>query len=75
MILGIGGGLLAALRRRRLTDRGIVGASMVALSTQGKRTLTIVRVPLRPARPRESLGRPTVLGRVSDHVTQRACSR
>jgi peptide/nickel transport system permease protein len=33
MILGVGGGLLAALRRRKLTDRGIVGASMVALST------------------------------------------
>jgi peptide/nickel transport system permease protein len=31
--LGIGGGLLAALRRTRLADRGIVGASMVALST------------------------------------------
>ena len=33
MVLGIGGGLLAALRRQRLADRGIVGASMVALST------------------------------------------
>ena len=33
MILGIGGGLLAALRRRRLADRSIVGVSMVALST------------------------------------------
>ena len=33
MVLGVGGGLLAALRRRRLADRGIVGASMVALST------------------------------------------
>jgi peptide/nickel transport system permease protein len=33
MVLGVGGGLLAALRRQRLADRGIVGASMVALST------------------------------------------
>jgi len=33
MILGVGGGLLAALRRRRLADRSIVGLSMVALST------------------------------------------
>lgn len=33
MLLGVGGGLLAALRRQRLADRGIVGISMVALST------------------------------------------
>ena len=33
MILGIGGGMVAALRRRRLTDRGIVAAAMVSLST------------------------------------------
>jgi peptide/nickel transport system permease protein len=35
MVLGIGGGLIAALRRRRITDRTIVGLSMVALSTPG----------------------------------------
>jgi len=33
MVLGVGGGLIAALRRQRLLDRGIVAASMVALST------------------------------------------
>jgi peptide/nickel transport system permease protein len=33
MVAGIGGGIVAALRQRRLTDRGIVAASMVALST------------------------------------------
>jgi peptide/nickel transport system permease protein len=33
MVLGIGGGLLAAWRRRRPADRTIVGVSMVALST------------------------------------------
>lgn len=33
MVLGIGGGLLAAWRRRRPADRTIVGLSMVALST------------------------------------------
>ena len=33
MVLGVGGGMLAALRRQRLADRAIVGTSMVALST------------------------------------------
>jgi peptide/nickel transport system permease protein len=33
MVAGIGGGIVAALRQRRLADRGIVAASMVALST------------------------------------------
>jgi peptide/nickel transport system permease protein len=33
MVLGIGGGMVAALRRRRLTDRGIVSVAMVSLST------------------------------------------
>jgi peptide/nickel transport system permease protein len=33
MVLGIGGGMLAALRKRGTVDRGIVGGSMVALST------------------------------------------
>jgi peptide/nickel transport system permease protein len=33
MVAGIGGGMLAALRRRTLADRGIVGAAIVALST------------------------------------------
>lgn len=33
VLLGVGLGLAAALRRRRLADRGIVGASIVALST------------------------------------------
>jgi peptide/nickel transport system permease protein len=35
MILGVGGGIWAALRRGRLLDRVIVGSSMVALSTPG----------------------------------------
>jgi peptide/nickel transport system permease protein len=33
MVAGIGGGIVAALRQRRLADRGIVAAAMVALST------------------------------------------
>jgi peptide/nickel transport system permease protein len=33
MVLGIGGGMIAALRQRSLADRGIVGTSMIALST------------------------------------------
>ncbi|HEX6519860.1 MAG TPA: ABC transporter permease [Streptosporangiaceae bacterium] len=33
MLLGVGGGIMAALRRRSVVDRGIVGSSMVALST------------------------------------------
>jgi peptide/nickel transport system permease protein len=33
MIVGIGGGIMAALKRRTVADRGIVGASIVALST------------------------------------------
>jgi peptide/nickel transport system permease protein len=33
MAAGIGGGIVAALRQRRLADRGIVAAAMVALST------------------------------------------
>ncbi len=33
IVLGVGGGIVAALRRRRLADRGIVGAAIVALST------------------------------------------
>jgi peptide/nickel transport system permease protein len=33
MLLGVGGGMLAALRRRSLADRGIVGTATVALST------------------------------------------
>lgn len=33
MVFGIGGGMVAALRQRSLADRGIVGSSMVALST------------------------------------------
>jgi peptide/nickel transport system permease protein len=33
MVLGIGGGMVAALRRRRPTDRGIVAVAMVSLST------------------------------------------
>jgi peptide/nickel transport system permease protein len=33
MVLGVGGGIAAALRSRRLVDRGIVAGAMVALST------------------------------------------
>jgi peptide/nickel transport system permease protein len=33
MVAGIGGGIVAAVRQRRLADRGIVAAAMVALST------------------------------------------
>ena len=33
MVLGVGGGMVAALRSRRLADRGIVAAAIVALST------------------------------------------
>jgi peptide/nickel transport system permease protein len=33
MVLGVGGGIVAALRRRSVVDRGIVGGSMIALST------------------------------------------
>jgi peptide/nickel transport system permease protein len=33
MVLGVGGGIVAALRRRTVVDRGIVGTSIVALST------------------------------------------
>jgi peptide/nickel transport system permease protein len=33
MVLGIGGGMVAALRRRRPADRGIVAVAMVSLST------------------------------------------
>ncbi len=33
MLFGIGGGMVASLRQRSLADRGIVGGSMVALST------------------------------------------
>jgi peptide/nickel transport system permease protein len=33
MVLGVGGGMIAALRQRSLADRGIVGTSMIALST------------------------------------------
>ena len=33
LVFGVGGGMLAALRSRGLVDRGIVAASMVALST------------------------------------------
>jgi peptide/nickel transport system permease protein len=33
MVFGVGGGIVAALNRRRLADRGIVAAAIVALST------------------------------------------
>jgi peptide/nickel transport system permease protein len=33
MAIGVGGGIVAALNRRRLADRGIVAAAIVALST------------------------------------------
>jgi peptide/nickel transport system permease protein len=33
MVLGVGGGMIAALRQRSVADRGIVGTSMIALST------------------------------------------
>jgi peptide/nickel transport system permease protein len=33
MVLGIGGGIAAALRRQKLADRGIVGAAIIGLST------------------------------------------